>query len=46
MTSARVYGGGREMLRIGFTGGGRLLVVIVVLVVMSIGLGRRQAESE
>ena len=34
------------MLRIGLAGKGRLLVVVVVLVVMSIGLGRRQAESE
>lgn len=35
------------MLRIGLAGERRLLVVVVVvLVVMSIGLGRRQAESE
>lgn len=34
------------MLRIGLGGERRLLVAVVVLVVMSIGLGRWQAESE
>lgn len=34
------------MLRIGLAGERRLPVSVVVLVVMSIGLGRWQAESE